>query len=111
MKSEFEDKYSDTGFWDKVSDSAKSAGREAIEKALTLYYVMTDKGTSVANKAIAVGALGYFISPVDAIPDVIAGLGYTDDVGVMIAALTALSTSITDEIKKKSADKTKEWLD
>jgi len=107
---DYKDEYSEQGFWDKLSKYAKTAGQEVVEKVLLLYYVMVDEKTSVANKAIALAALGYFISPVDAIPDVIAVVGFADDLGVIVAALTALSSSITDEIKAKAKAKTQEWF-
>ena len=106
----FEDAYSKQGFWDKLGKYAKSAGQEVVENALILYYIVTDEKTSVKNKAIAIAALGYFISPVDAIPDFIPGVGYLDDLGVVVAALTALSSSITDEISAKAKAKAQEWF-
>lgn len=107
---DYKDAYSEQDFWDKLAKYAKSAGQEVVEKALLLYYIMVDPKTSVANKMIALAALGYFISPVDAIPDVIAVVGYADDLGVLVAALTALASSITDEIKAKAQAKAQEWF-
>ena len=34
-------------------------------------------------KIIVIGALAYFIAPIDVIPDFIAGIGYTDDLGAL----------------------------
>ena len=106
----YEDAYSKQGFWDKLAKYAKSAGHEVVEKALLLYYILTDEKTSVKNKTIAIAALGYFISPIDAIPDVIPVVGYADDLGVVVAALTALSNSITDKISAKAKAKAQEWF-
>ena len=93
-------------FWDKVASAAGQAGREAIEKALTLYYVLIDRGTPVWAKSVIVGALGYFISPVDAIPDVLVGIGYTDDLGVMAAALAAVAV----HIKREHTERAQDWV-
>ena len=40
-------------------------------------------------------SLAYFVVPLDFIPDIILGLGFTDDVAVLMAALTAIRTNIT----------------
>ena len=40
-------------------------------------------------------ALGYFVLPVDVIPDFVLGLGFTDDIAVLTAAITAVSAHIT----------------
>lgn len=53
-------------------------------------------------KGVVAGALGYFILPTDAIPDFIAGLGYTDDAGVIAGAVAALGSKITDEHKDQA---------
>jgi hypothetical protein len=65
----FEKEYSDQGFWDKVITHAKAAGKEVIEKALWLYYAAQAPQTPAWAKGVIYGALGYFIFPVDAIPD------------------------------------------
>lgn len=40
------------------------------------------------------GAIGYVISPVDAIPDVVPLVGLTDDAGVVAALMVTLSVEI-----------------
>lgn len=102
--------YSEDGFWDKVRNYAKTAGREVIHKALLLYFVMIDPKTPLTDKGIILAALGYFISPADAIPDLLAAVGYADDLGVLVLALTTASKHITPEIQDKADAKTDEWL-
>ena len=48
------------------------------------------KETPLRAKGILFAALGYFILPADTIPDMIFGLGFTDDVAVLTAALAAV---------------------
>ena len=103
--------YSEQGFWEKVKKYAKIAGREAIEKALVLYYSLQDPEVPAWAKTIVAGALGYFIFPLDAIPDVfMPPLGYTDDVAVMTAALAAIAAHVTPATKRRAADKLLEWF-
>lgn len=109
-KSAFEKDYSENNYWDKVKTVAKIAGKEVIDKALQLYYAMQAPSTPALAKGIIIGSLGYFISPVDAIPDVLIGIGYVDDLAVLSAAVATVGTSITDEIKTKAEVKLTEWF-
>jgi len=102
--------YSENSFWEKVKTFALVAGKEVIEKALQLYYTMQAPATPLWAKTVIIGALGYFISPVDAIPDIIPVVGYADDLGVLVAAIATVGTYITDDIKAKAADKLAEWF-
>ncbi|USG60807.1 YkvA family protein [Sneathiella marina] len=66
------------------------------------FYCAVDGKSPAFVKAILFGALAYFIMPADVIPDFIAGLGFTDDASVLIAAMTTVSRHITDEHRKKA---------
>ncbi len=102
--------YSEDSFWGKIKKYAKAAGVEVIEKALQLYYALQNANTPAWAKTVIVGALGYFISPIDAIPDITPLIGYGDDLGVLAAAIAMVSTHITDDIKEKATTKSKEWF-
>lgn len=107
----FERHFSDAGFWDKLTSFAKLAGREVIEKALWLYYAMQSPDCPAWAKTVIVGALGYFILPLDAIPDVLVPIGFSDDLGVLAAALTVVSLYVTPEVKQRASDKLAAWFD
>ena len=62
-------------------------------------------------RGVVFGALAYFVSPIDAIPDVTPGIGLTDDLGVLIGAIDVVATHITPEVKRQAADKLTEWFD
>lgn len=66
---------------------------------------------SATDKAKICGALGYFILPIDLIPDFIPVAGYTDDLAAIIWALYAVKKNITSEIKQKAKYKLKDWFD
>lgn len=61
-------------------------------------------------KLFIFGALGYFILPVDVLPDVIAGLGYTDDVAVILGVIKSCHAHIDEECKIKASSKVKEMF-
>ena len=87
-------------FWDKLR---KTLGRiPFIEDALAAYYCASDKATPLYVRAVLMGALAYFIMPADVIPDFIAGLGYTDDAAVLIAALKAIRDHLLPEHREKA---------
>ncbi|WP_244743156.1 YkvA family protein [Mesorhizobium sp. L-8-10] len=75
-------------FW----HTAKKAARHVpfMEDVVAAYYCALDKQTPLRTKGILLAALGYFILPADTIPDVIFGLGFTDDIAVLTAAITAV---------------------
>jgi uncharacterized membrane protein YkvA (DUF1232 family) len=103
--------YSENSFWEKLKQFALVAGKEVIEKALQLYYALQEPATPTWAKVVIIGALGYFISPLDAIPDFTPFIGYLDDLGVLVAACATVALHITDEIKSKAAAKMAEWFD
>ena len=72
--------------------TAKKAARHIpfMEEVVAAYYCALDKETPLKAKGILLAALGYFILPTDAIPDMILGIGFTDDIAVLTAALAAI---------------------
>ena len=53
-------------------------------------------------KAAIYGALGYFICPVDAIPDPTPVFGYSDDISVLAPVLTLVAKYIDKEVHKQA---------
>ena len=102
--------YTETSFWDKLKNFALKAGSEVIEKALFLYYAAQRPETPTWARTVIFGALAYFISPVDAIPDVIPVAGFTDDLGALAAAIGVVSMYITDEVKAQARQKLNQWF-
>lgn len=107
---EFSSAYSDSHFWDKVKTYALAAGREVIFLALKLYYALQKPGVPLWVKTAIIGALGYFISPVDAIPDMIPVAGYSDDFGVLVFAVAKLSSYIDDDVVAQAQEKIIQWF-
>lgn len=87
-------------FWAKTK---KFAGKIPFTKdAIAMYYCAVDAKTPLWAKGIAFGALAYFISPLDAIPDALIGLGFTDDAALIAAGIKAISGQVTDEHRDKA---------
>jgi len=103
--SKFESEFSEEGLWDKIKNFAKKAGCEVIEKVILLYIVAKDPDTPAKAKALIYGALGYFIMPLDAIPDVTPFVGFSDDLGALATAITLVAMSIKPEHKEQAKEK------
>ncbi|TCP27803.1 uncharacterized membrane protein YkvA (DUF1232 family) [Scopulibacillus darangshiensis] len=87
-------------FWKKMK---RFAGKVPFTKdAVSMYYCAVDSKTPLKAKGIAFAALAYFILPTDAIPDAILGAGLTDDAAIIIAALKAISSNVTDQHQEKA---------
>lgn len=71
---------------------------------LAAYFCAMDSATPLRVRATLLGALVYFIMPIDVLPDVIAVLGFTDDAAVLFAAIRAVSSSIRP-VHYEKADK------
>ncbi len=68
-----------------------------LEDAAAGYYAAFDPKTPKHIKVVLIGALAYFILPVDAVPDFIAVLGFSDDAAVIWATWKAVASSIKPE--------------
>jgi len=74
--------------WEKVERTGKKVS--FIKDVLALYKYMMDENVQWYRKSIVVGALIYFITPIDLIPDIMPLVGYMDDLGVITAVLKYL---------------------
>ena len=88
------------GFWKKL---LKKAGRVPFaEELATAYYCVADPTTPPRVRGLLLGALAYFVVPIDAIPDFIAGIGYSDDAAVLAAAIALVSRHIRPEHREQA---------
>lgn len=117
VESDFTRHYSEESFCEKISDYALAVGKEGMRDALilyalVLYYTLRDlKGTVPAwAKAAILGALGYFIFPLDVIPDVIPVTGFIDDLAIIATVMSLVASHIRSEAKQRATEKVKEWF-
>ena len=81
-------------FWGKFR---RFAGRIPFAGDLVAaYYCALDPATPLRVRGMLLAALAYFILPIDAIPDAILGLGFTDDAAVIAAVIALVHEHITD---------------
>lgn len=106
----YEEKYSESGLWDKIRKNIAKIGVKVIYQALLLYYVAQSPNCPSKIKAGIIGALGYLISPIDLIPDIMPGIGYADDAAAIATAVALAQIYITDEIKAQAKAKIADLL-
>ena len=103
--------FSDGKFWSKMKEVAKKIGLKATSYALILYYVLQKKEVPLADKMLITGCLGYFILPLDLVPDLIPAMGYSDDVVGMLFAIKRCMNYVDDEIKENVSNRLISWFD
>jgi len=86
--------------------TAKSAFRRAggavALEGLKAWHLARDPTTPRQTKAILYGALAYFVLPIDAVPDILPVVGFTDDLAAISAALVATNAAMTEAVLERA---------
>jgi uncharacterized membrane protein YkvA (DUF1232 family) len=82
-------------FWTKVKRVA--AGLPFAEDLLAAYYCAFDRATPLQVKTALLGALAYFVLPLDFIPDFLPLVGFTDDAAILITAIRMVGAHMRPE--------------
>ena len=107
----YANRFTQSEFVEKISRIAKRAGAKLVYAALILFYTLQSENVSAKDKAIIIGALGYMISPLDAIPDAIPIVGLSDDLAVLIYVLKKVWVDIDPDVKERAREKLTKWFD
>ena len=102
--------FSEDGFWVKMKNYARQARVKTVYTALLLFYAYKRKETPSWAKNIIIGVIGYFITPIDIIPDLTPIIGYTDDIGMLGFGLVTIACYIDKEVKQKARAKLTKWF-
>lgn len=94
-------------FWTKIKATVGVV--PFADQFVAIWYCAMDPRTPTKVKAILLGALAYFVLPFDIIPDVIVGLGYGDDLAVLVGAVRAVWPHITEEHRSRARDTIRSW--
>lgn len=92
--------------WMQSEDGKTNKWSEYLMAAPDLFHLLcklsVDKDVPAKEKAKLVGAITYFISPMDLIPELILGpIGYVDDIALSAYVLNSLINKTDPEIVKK----------
>ena len=102
--------YDENQMWNKIKGFFFEAGINLVIKVLQLWYVLQKPEVPVHVKVAIMGAIAYFVMPVDFILDVLPG-GYHDDLLAVTLTLIAAEEYIDDEVRKKAREKVMEIVD
>jgi len=89
-------------FWAKARRFA--ARLPFAEDLLAAYYCAFDRQTPRHVQVTLIGALAYFILPLDAVPDLLPILGFGDDALALAAAIRLVAAHITPEHRQAARD-------
>lgn len=106
----YADSYDAGKFLRKLGRTAKKLGAKAVYYALILFFAVGSPNISSKDKALILGALGYFLLPVDLIPDFIPSFGFTDDIAALAFVLYKVARNITPDVKSKAESKIYQWF-
>ncbi len=87
------------GFLRKLRRFALRLGRPVVEQLYALYFLFQSPAVPKRAKLIIVGALVYFVSPIDSIPDLLGPLGFSDDIAMITLVYAQMKDYLTEEIK------------
>ncbi len=90
------------GFWPKIRKVAAKV--PFASDALSIWWAARDPDTPAAAKGMILAALAYFVLPTDVIPDMIVGLGFTDDAAVLAAVLAIVGKHVKPRHKEAARD-------
>jgi uncharacterized membrane protein YkvA (DUF1232 family) len=82
-------------FWPKLARTLSYL--PFADKMVAAYYCAMDPATPFKVRGTLLAALAYFIMPFDVIPDIVLGLGFTDDMAVLVTAFTLIRNHMTQE--------------
>lgn len=94
--------FDNQGFLRKLTRYALRLGRPVIEQLYGLYFVLRSNNTPMRSKMLIVGALLYFISPIDAIPDMLTPFGFSDDIAVIAMVYKLIKEYLTDDLRQQA---------
>lgn len=109
-KEEYKKEYNEKSFFDKLKKVLKVVGVKGVYMLLLLYNTLQRKDIPPKEKSIIIGALGYFILPLDALPDITPIVGYSDDIFALGMAILKVMPYIDNEMKEKSKEQIKKWF-
>lgn len=83
----------------KLLATVRKATRQIpfAEDVVASYYCAMDPSTPNRVRATLIGALAYFVLPLDTIPDIIVGIGFGDDATVLLAAFSMIRSHIRSD--------------
>jgi uncharacterized membrane protein YkvA (DUF1232 family) len=88
------------GFWTKLKRVLSRV--PFAEDAVAVWFCAFDPQTPLKVRGMLLAALAYFVLPIDAVPDMILGLGFTDDLTVLMTAVALVGANLRPEHRRQA---------
>ena len=95
------------GFWRTLKRAVRQI--PFAESVVAAYYCAMDPQTPTRVRGVLLAALAYFVVPIDAVPDFLAGIGFTDDASILLLAIATVSTHITAAHRAAAKEAMTDW--
>lgn len=105
----YADLYNPDSLFEKIKKVAKKAGIKVVYGVLILYYATLDKDLPIQDRLMVLAALGYFILPLDLIPDALPG-GFADDTAALFFVLKQIWNNLGPNTTAKARARLREWF-
>lgn len=102
--------YSPQALFEKIKNVGRSLGIKSVYLILILYYASFDKSLPLKDRMMVIAALGYFILPLDLIPDALPG-GFADDTAALMYVVKHIWNNLSEDTYRKAAARLREWFD
>ena len=96
--------YNPDSLFEKIKNVARKAGVKLVYIVLLLYYSTLDEELPMKDRLMVIAALGYFILPIDLIPDALPG-GFADDMAALVYVLKQVWNNLTPATKQKAQNR------
>lgn len=110
LLAKYKSRFSLKTWWNFLPAQAKRMGHKAVYSALLLYNAYQQPDTPHWAKSIILGALGYLLTPIDALPDLTPILGFTDDLGILSFGLVTVACYVDQDVRQTSRTKLTSWF-
>lgn len=94
--------YSPQALFEKIKKVSRSLGIKSVYVILILYYATFDKSLPLKDRMMVIAALGYFILPLDLIPDALPG-GFADDTAALMYVVKHIWNNLSEDTYRKAA--------
>lgn len=102
--------YDRSRFIEKLSRVARYIGSKAVFSLLVMFYATLDKSIPFKARATLLAVLGYFVSPIDVIPDALPLLGFADDMAAVSFVLRQIWNNLNKETVSKARRRMRQWF-
>lgn len=83
----------------KLLSTVRKAARQIpfMEDVVASYFCAMDPATPTKVRATILGALAYFVLPIDVVPDILLAIGFGDDATILMGAIAIIRNHMRED--------------